>query len=176
MQKNASNRLTLISVLAVMAIFLILTLLALSQGWIKLGTTVVQSAEEQLQLERRKESSDSITLVCQANYAMPFNSLDDAPKLYSQVIVAGLDYKNKVGWYQGEFSISESRKGNLVVKGNKALVSRPAMFERFGTMITGEQFTLDRTTGEFLQSLTTKEGRKLEIIKGYCGELTKAPF
>jgi ATP-dependent exoDNAse (exonuclease V) beta subunit len=43
-------------------------------------------------------------------------------------------------------------------------------------MVTSEQFTLNRSTGEFTQSLTIKDGRKIEIIHGYCGKLTKAPF
>ncbi len=92
------------------------------------------------------------------------------------MLLGGLDFDNKTGWYQGQFAISETRKGSLTQEGSVARVSRPALFERFGVMVTGEQFTLDRTTGEFLQSLTLNDNRKIDLIKGYCGKLTKAPF
>ena len=55
-------------------------------------------------------------------------------------------------------------------------MSRPALFERYGAMITGEQFTLRRSNGEFVQSLSLLDGRKFDLIKGYCGTLTKAPL
>ena len=107
---------------------------------------------------------------------MPIAELEGPIKKHTEMIAAGLDYKNKAGWYQGEFSISESRKGKLVMQGTKAVVTRPAMFERFGVMITGEQFTLERSTGEFVQTLTIRDGRKVDLIRGYCGKLIRAPF
>jgi hypothetical protein len=176
MQKNNTLRIALISILGVTAVFVAAGWMAFASGWVGFGKSAAPSAEERLKAERRKRSDEDITLICEANYTMPGNTLDATPKQYKEMMAAGLDYKTMVGWYQGVFSISETRKGVMVVKGNKATVSRPAMFERFGTMVTGEQFTLDRDSGAFLQSLTIKDGRKIEIVKGYCGKLTKAPF
>ena len=176
MKQNDSLRIALISILGVTAVFIATGWLAYASGWIGFKGAAAQSAEERLKAERTKRSDEDITLICEANYTMPGNTLDATPKEYKEMMAAGLDYKTMVGWYQGVFSISETRKGVMVVKGNKATVSRPAMFERFGTMVTSEQFTLDRSTGAFLQSLTIKDGRKIEIITGYCGKMTKAPF
>lgn len=176
MKRDDTIRTALISVLVVTTVFVAAGALAYASGWIGFNKSAQQSAEERLKAEKVKRSEEDITLICEANYSMPGNDLVAPPKVYKELAAAGLDYKNMAGWYQGVFSISESRKGALVVKGNKAMVSRPAMFERFGTMVTSEQFTLDRDTGEFLQSLTIKDGRKIQIVKGYCGKLTKAPF
>ncbi len=174
--KKGTLHTALIAALVVTAAFVAAGTLAYASGWIGFNKSPSQSAEERLEAEKVRRAEEDITLICEANYTMPGNDLDAPPKVYKEMVAAGLDYKNMAGWYQGVFSISESRKGALAVKGNKAIVSRPAMFERFGTMVTSEQFTLDRDTGEFLQSLTIKDGRKIEIVKGYCGKLTKAPF
>lgn len=176
MQTNGSLRPALVSALGVATVFLAAGWLAYAGGWIGFNRSTPQTPEERLRPERTAHSEEEITVICDANYTLPGDSLEAPPKVYKEMIAAGLDYKNMAGWYQGVFSISESRKGVMVIKGHRATVSRPAMFERFGTMVTGEQFTLDRDTGEFLQSLTIRDGRRIEIIKGYCGKLTKAPF
>ncbi len=176
MQKAETPRIALISILGVTTVFVAAGWLGYANGWVNFDNSTSQSAEERLKINKTQRSMEDVTLICEANYSMPGNDLDAPHKVYKELVAAGVDYKNMAGWYQGVFSISESRKGALVVNGNKAIVSRPAMFERFGTMVTSEQFTLDRDTGEFLQSLTVKDGRKIEIIKGYCGKLTKAPF
>jgi hypothetical protein len=176
MPKSTSVQTVLISAAAVAALFSGLGWLAYSEGWIHFKAPSGQSGEERLTSKKVSELDENITFLCEANYSIPTNGLEGPNKVYKEMIAAGLDYKNKAGWYQGNYSISESRKGALVLQGNKAFVSRPAMFERFGVMITSEQFTLDRTTGEFNQSLTIKDGKKIEIIHGYCGKLTKAPF
>lgn len=177
MPKLTTGRLASITVLSVTAIFAVVGYLAYAQGWVQFKTPTAKSVDEQLQAnEKKSDDEDGVTFICEAKYTMPINDLDGPTKKHTEMIAAGLDYKNMTGWYQGEFSISESRKGKLVMQGSKALVSRPAMFERFGVMVTSEQFTLDRATGEFLQSLSFKDGRKVEFIKGFCGKLTKAPF
>lgn len=176
MPKSTSIKTVLISAAAVAALFSGLGWVAYSEGWIQFTPPSGPSGEDRLTFTKKSDSEENITFLCEANYSVPTNGLEGPNKVYKEMMAAGLDYKNKAGWYQGIFSISESRKGALVLQGNKALVSRPAMFERFGVMVTGEQFTLDRTTGEFNQSLTIKDGRKIEIIHGYCGKLTKAPF
>ena len=116
------------------------------------------------------------TMICDVTYSMPVSSFDAAPKVYKDMLVGGVDYDDKTGWYLGQFALAETRKGSLTQAGSKITVSRPALFERFGAMVTGEQFTLDRANGEFLQSLTLKDGRKFDLIKGYCGRFIKAPF
>jgi hypothetical protein len=50
------------------------------------------------------------------------------------------------------------------------------MFQRFGVMITGEEFVVDRKTGSFVQSLTLKDGRTVKLIKGTCAKVIKPPF
>ncbi len=94
----------------------------------------------------------------------------------SRITLAQIDMTKSAGWYQGRISISESRAGNLTMQGNKFVVTRPAMFQRFGTTISQEQFTVDRTTGEFVQSLTVQDGRVIKLIKGTCAKVTKPPF
>jgi hypothetical protein len=176
MPKSTSIQTVLISAAAVAALFSGLGWLAYSEGWIQFNAPSGPSSEDRLASSQKGESEENITFLCEANYSVPTNGLEGPNKVYKEMMAAGLDYKNKAGWYQGIFSISESRKGAMVLQGDKAVVSRPAMFERFGVMVTSEQFTLNRSTGEFTQSLTIKDGRKIEIIHGYCGKLTKAPF
>jgi hypothetical protein len=176
MPKSTSIQTALISAATVAALFSGLGWMAYSEGWVQFTPPSGQTGEDRLTSSKKIDLEENITFLCEANYSIPTNGLEGPNKVYKEMMAAGLDYKNKAGWYQGNFSISESRKGALIVQGNKALVSRPAMFERFGVMVTSEQFTLDRTTGEFTQSLTIKDGRKIELIHGYCGKLTKAPF
>jgi hypothetical protein len=118
----------------------------------------------------------SSNFVCEMTVSTPQGSLNSEPKVYSDVMVAGLEPETKSGWYQGEYTISESRKGTLHMEGTKAFVSRPAMFERFGQMITQEEFTLDLNDGTFVQTLTFKDGTKRHMLKGICAKFAKAPF
>lgn len=93
-----------------------------------------------------------------------------------RVTMAQVDLDKRAGWYQGKLSISESRAGSLTVQGNKFVVTRPAMFQRFGVSINKEEFTVDRTTGAFEQSLGITDGRTVKLIKGTCAKVIKAPF
>ncbi len=94
----------------------------------------------------------------------------------SRMTLAQVDFEKKSGWFQGKMAISESRAGTLTVVGNKLQVARPAMFERFGVMITGEEFVIDRQTGRFEQTITTRDGRTIPLIGGTCAQVIKAPF
>lgn len=94
----------------------------------------------------------------------------------SRVAMAQVDFDKSSGWYQGTLAMHEGRAGNLSVEGQKLRVSRPAMFQRFGTTITGEQFVIDRSTGDFEQSITLKDGRKVTLIRGACAKVDKPPF
>ena len=94
----------------------------------------------------------------------------------NRVAMAQVDFDKASGWYQGRIAISESRAGNLTVQGNKLKVSRPAMFERFGVKITREEFVIDRTTGDFQQSLTLQDSRTITLIRGTCPRVIKPAF
>ncbi len=94
----------------------------------------------------------------------------------NRMALAQVDFDKASGWYQGRIAISESRAGNLSVVGNKLKVSRPAMFERFGVKITREEFVIDRSTGDFQQSLTLQDGRTVTLIRGTCARVIKPAF
>jgi hypothetical protein len=166
----------LVSVVASLAVCAAAGLLGYELGWVQFGSVPKLTAAQQLKMDLKNADEEAITLICEVAVSMPVNSLDTPPKVHTETMIAGLDFKNLNGWYQGDFSISESRKGALVMQGSKAVVSRPAMFERFGEMVIGEQFTLDRKDGKFIQTVTFKGDRKVDIIKGYCGKLTRAPY
>ena len=93
-----------------------------------------------------------------------------------RVTIAQVDMDKLSGWYQGKLSISESRAGVLTVQGNKLVVSRPAMFQRFGVSINKEEFSIDRSTGAFEQSLGIQDGRTIKLIRGTCAKVIKPPF
>jgi hypothetical protein len=94
----------------------------------------------------------------------------------TRVTMAQIDFEQKSGWYQGKIAISESRAGTLSLIGTRVKVYRPAMFQRFGVMISGEEFVVDRKTGSFEQSLSLSDGRSIKLIKGTCAQVIKPPF
>lgn len=94
----------------------------------------------------------------------------------SRITMAQIDFEKKSGWYQGKIAISESRAGTLTLMGTRLQVSRPAMFQRFGVMIAGEDFVVDRKTGSFVQTLTLNTGKTVKLIKGTCAKVIKPPF
>jgi hypothetical protein len=60
--------------------------------------------------------------------------------------------------------------------GTRLKVVRPAMFQRFGVMISGEEFVIDRKTGRFVQTLNLSDGQTINLITGTCAQVTKPPF
>jgi hypothetical protein len=146
---------------------------ALEAGWLQWGASAPGSRDGELQTALGKNGGN---FVCEVTVSTPQGALNSEPKVYADVLVAGLEPESKSGWYQGEYTISESRKGTLRMEGSKAFVSRPAMFERFGQMITQEEFTLDLTDGAFVQTLTFKDGTRRHMLKGICAKFLKAPF
>lgn len=126
--------------------------------------------------ESGKNDKTPLNLICDLKVSMPVKDLDSPRQAFTQMVIAGIDFSNLSGWYQGQFTISETRKGTLSTEGSVLHVRRPAMFQRFGVMVTGEEFTLNRATGEFRQSLNLQDGRTLELMSGYCGKFAKAPF
>ena len=94
----------------------------------------------------------------------------------SRITMAQIDFEKNSGWYQGKIAISESRSGTLQVMGTRLKVTRPAMFQRFGVMISGEEFVIDRKTGRFVQTLNLSDGQTINLITGTCAQVTKPPF
>lgn len=117
-----------------------------------------------------------LNLICDLKVSMPQGDLASPRQHYTQMVVANVDLSNLSGWYQGQFAISETRKGSVTTEGAVLHVRRPALFPRFGVMIGGEEFTIDRSTGEFRQNITLQDGRTFEFMTGYCGKYAKAPF
>jgi len=123
------------------------------------------------------ESRDSsLSLICETSQSIPVDGIALATTPMRSAATAGIDFAGHAGWYQGQIAISESRKGTLSVDGERLVVSRPAMFQKFGEMITREEFSIDRKTGAFIQSITLQSGRTVSLIRGYCGLFAKAPF
>ena len=126
---------------------------------------------------KTKELDKVFDLICDGTQSIPFDGFDAPAKVVHETFVAGINLKDKTGWYQGQIAISETRKGTLTInESGEIIVGRPALFERYGAMITGEQFTLNRDTGEFIQSVTLSDKRRIVMIKAYCGKMIKAPF
>ena len=50
------------------------------------------------------------------------------------------------------------------------------MFQRFGVSINKEEFSIDRSTGAFEQSLGIQDGRTIKLIRGTCAKVIKPPF
>jgi len=94
----------------------------------------------------------------------------------ARMSLAQIDFDRKSGWYQGRLAISEGRAGNLTVVGPRLIVSRPAMFQRFGVTISKEDFVIDRSNGSFTQSISTQDGRTITLIRGTCAQVIKPPF
>lgn len=150
--------------------------LANAQGWIRVTTPKVADRDRELDSSTPKLGKTPANFFCEVTVSTPKAELRSEPKVHTEFLIAGLDIETKSGWYQGEYSISESRKGALRMEGAKAFVSRPAMFERFGKMITQEEFSLDLKTGSFVQTLTFNDGAQRHMIKGVCAKYFKAPF
>ena len=144
-------------------------------GWIHLETPSGKAVGGK-QVDAVDKNTGESKFICEVTISMPQRTLEAEPKVYNDMLVAGVDFDQKTGWYQGDFAISEGHKGSLKVNGTKILVSRPAMFERFGVMIIQEEFTIDRSDGSFVQTLTFRGDKTRHILKGFCGGLTTAPF
>jgi hypothetical protein len=168
---------------AVLAAVVITLVIAALTGWglvalgvLHLSPSKADSREGELEAGADKLGKKGGQFVCEVTVSTPQGALNSEPKVYQDMLVAGLDPEAGAGWYQGEYSITESRKGAFKMEGTKAFVSRPAMFERFGQMVTQEDFTIDLTDGAFVQTLTFKDGTRRHMIKGVCAKFIKAPF
>jgi len=93
-----------------------------------------------------------------------------------RINIAKIDFDKRSGWYQGKITISENRAGHLEFDDKNLTVSRPAMIRRFNRLIRSEQFVINRRSGEFLQSLTMDDGKVINLIRGTCAKVIKAPL
>jgi hypothetical protein len=171
------------SVGAVLAAVAITLIIAALTGWglVALGVIHLSPSGPVKRDGELESASDKLgkaggQFVCEVTVSTPQGALNSEPKVYQDMMVAGLEPEAGSGWYQGEYSITESRKGALKMEGTKAFVSRPAMFERFGQMVTQEEFTIDLADGAFVQTLTFRDGTRRHMIKGVCAKFIKAPF
>ncbi len=170
-----------VSVRTFALIITIMTAAFAAGGWLIYNSTevapIAESVSNTAQPTLRKAASDqNINFVCQGTVSTPINGFDAPAKVVTQTFLGGIDAKDKTGWYQGTLALSETRKGTLTTEGNVHTVYRPALFERYGAIIAGEQFTLDRTSGVFEQSVALNDKRRFVLIQAQCGRLIKPPF
>ena len=168
------------AVLAAVVITLIIAALT-GFGLVALGVIHLDPASKGKRDAELESASDKLgkasgQFVCEVTVSTPQGALNSEPKVYPDMLIAGLEPEAASGWYQGDYSITESRKGALKMEGTKAFVSRPAMFERFGQMVTQEEFTIDLADGTFVQTLTFRDGTRRHMIKGVCAKFIRAPF
>lgn len=134
-------------------------------------------AGEPASLRETRNNKGVMDLICELNLDLEGQlALGITGAEPPRMSMAQVDFGKASGWYQGRIAISEGRAGNLSVQGNRLVVSRPAMFQRFGVMISREEFVVDRSTGAFSQSISTQDGRTIVLIKGTCAQVHKPPF
>jgi hypothetical protein len=142
-----------------------------------MGEPNVSSADSQMATLTPGANKGVMDLICELeldlNGQLKLGITDKEP---SRITMAQIDFEKNSGWYQGKIAISESRAGTLQLMGTRLKISRPAMFQRFGVMIAGEDFVIDRKTGRFVQSLTLSDGQAVTLITGTCAQVTKPPF
>ena len=117
-----------------------------------------------------------LDVVCDLEVSRPTDNLSQPFDTARITMPAQFDFEENTGWYTGEYAISMNRKGTLQVQDDLLKVSRPALFKRFGLMITGEHFTLNRKNGEFKQWLDLEGNKRLDLITGRCKRTSNAPF
>ena len=117
-----------------------------------------------------------LTVICEVEVSRPTNGLGQPFDVESLTMPAEFDFDEKTGWYPGEFTISQNRKGTLTINGSVLEISRPAMFKKYGFAVQGDHVTLDRSNGSFKQWIDLEGEKRLELITGSCRRTTNAPF
>ena len=143
------------------------------------GVMMAMAPDQQIpaSLRETRNNKGVMDLICELNLDLDGQlTLGITGAEPPRMSMAQVDFGKTSGWYQGRIAISEGRAGNLSVQGNRLVVSRPAMFQRFGVMISREEFVVDRTTGAFTQTISTQDGRNIVLIKGTCAQVHKPPF
>ena len=170
----SSSRNMILIVVLVLVLFTGAVLgLAYYRGW--LGGEV-KKPQDLLVENGQLTNKGPLTFICTGKFSMPEDGFEQPAKDYNKTFFAGIDIESRSGWYDGIFSITESRKGALILEGSQVSVQRPLMFERYGSMLINEHFTLERSSGAFEMTLTLRGGRKVPIIKANCAKFTRAPF
>ena len=132
-----------------------------------------------LDMNRKKPAyqvKGKLDVVCDLEVSRPTDNLSQPFDTARMTMPAQFDFEENTGWYTGEYAISINRKGTLQVQDDLLKVSRPALFKRFGLMIIGEHFTLNRKNGEFKQWLDLEGNKRLDLITGRCKRTSNAPF
>jgi hypothetical protein len=109
-----------------------------------------------------------LKVICEVEISRPTNGLGQPFETEAMTIPAEFDFEEKTGWYPGEFTISENRKGTLTINDSILEISRPAMFKKYGFVVLGDHATLDRTNGAFKQWLDLEGQKRLDLITGQC--------
>ena len=122
------------------------------------------------------QNKGRLELVCDLEISKPTDNLSQPFDKVRMTMPTQFDFEENTGWYTGEYTISMNRKGTLQVQDDLLKVYRPAMFRRYGLVITGEHFTLNRSNGEFTQWLDLEGSKRLYLITGHCKRTTNAPF
>ena len=122
------------------------------------------------------QNKGKLDVVCELEVSKPNDNLSQPFDTARSTMPAQFDFDENTGWYTGEYAISMNRKGTLNVQDDLLKVSRPALFKRYGLMITGEHFTLNRRNGQFKQWLDLEGDKRLDLIAGSCKRTTNAPF
>jgi hypothetical protein len=122
------------------------------------------------------QSKGKLDVICDLEVSKPSDNLSQPFDTVRLTMPAQFDFDENTGWYTGEYAISMNRKGTLHVQDDLLKVSRPALFKRFGLIITGEHFTLNRRNGQFEQWLDLEGDKHLDLITGRCKRATNAPF
>ncbi len=122
------------------------------------------------------QNKGKLDVVCELEVSKPNDNLSQPFDTARSTMPAQFDFDENTGWYTGEYAISMNRKGTLNVQDDLLKVSRPALFKRYGLMITGEHFTLNRRNGQFKQWLDLEGDKRLDLITGRCKRATNAPF
>ena len=109
-----------------------------------------------------------LKVICDVEISHPTNGLGQPFDTEFITIPAEFDFEEKTGWYPGEFTISQNRKGTLTINGSVLEISRPALFKNYGFAVLGDHATLDRSNGSFKQWLDLEGEKRLELITGQC--------
>lgn len=142
-----------------------------------MGESTTSQADSKIEALTPGANKGVMDLICELeldlNGQLKLGITDKEP---TRITMAQIDFEKNSGWYQGKIAISENRSGTLQLMGTRLKVTRPAMFQRFGVMIAGEDFVIDRKTGRFVQTLTLSDGQAVTLITGTCAQVTKPPF
>ena len=142
-----------------------------------ISIAVAPDSQEPASLRETRHNKGVMDLICELQLDLDGQlALGITGAEPARMSMVQIDFDKTSGWYQGRIAISEGRAGNLTVLANRLVVSRPAMFQKFGVMISREEFTVDRSTGAFVQTLTLNDGRSVPLIKGTCAQVHKPPF